>query len=433
MHPATLVTSLISSALLAAPAAADVITVGAAGDHADIQAAVQAASDGDVLLVEAGRYAEVAVTDKSVTIVAESGAEVIVEGGIDVRDLPADKIVTFIGLRVDHEDLVEPYNLPDVPGIVLFENDGAVRVEDCVIDGPGEFLGILAHPAARITSCADVAFARTELLGQEDAGVFLITATAPPPPAVQVMASHVVFHGGTIRGIKGGRTFNQDVLDGGTGLAITSGNVLLSGTTVLGGPGGDGFPGQTDNGIGPAHSGADGGDGGPALQVLTDDAVLSRLDCTFVPGPGGQGGEANPFPWSIPTNPGAPGPVFGQLKGFHKVLDGLARSMSLPMPVIEGTASPLVITGEPSEVVGLLWGLSHTSAFDLSVHGQVLVEDGFLTVLGNIPTSGTFAMNLWFPPVSAVTDGLVVRGQVITGSPGEVYVGDHVTAVVLAE
>jgi hypothetical protein len=57
-----------------------VVAAGGGGASTDVQAAVNAAVDGDVLLIEAGNDAAVEVNDKNLALVADTGANVHIDG-----------------------------------------------------------------------------------------------------------------------------------------------------------------------------------------------------------------------------------------------------------------------------------------------------------------------------------------------------------------
>lgn len=88
----------------AAMAQANVLRVGAAQPFATIQAAVQAAVDGDVVEVDAGSYPAFTVTGKSVAVIANkaSGATFVVAGApaITVTGLQTGQHVTIANARM---------------------------------------------------------------------------------------------------------------------------------------------------------------------------------------------------------------------------------------------------------------------------------------------------------------------------------------------
>ena len=61
-----------------------VVDSSGAGDFLDIQPAVLAAADGDHLLVRAGNYGPVLIAGKGLSILADRGATVTVNGGVQV-------------------------------------------------------------------------------------------------------------------------------------------------------------------------------------------------------------------------------------------------------------------------------------------------------------------------------------------------------------
>src|SRR6185436_17455407 len=81
-------------------ASASVLTVGGASPaYADIQAAVTAAVDGDVVLVRGGGYNAFTIDGKGISILADTGATVTIFGPALVRNIPAGKTVVIAGLR----------------------------------------------------------------------------------------------------------------------------------------------------------------------------------------------------------------------------------------------------------------------------------------------------------------------------------------------
>ena len=119
-------------ALVLTPAlyADDVLVVDASGGGAytDLQAAADAASDGDILLVKQGNYGPLNVLGKGLTISADVGHIVTIFGGIVIRSTEPDQPTNLIGLRslggFDASDLTEH-------GAIFNGCDGPVRVEGC--------------------------------------------------------------------------------------------------------------------------------------------------------------------------------------------------------------------------------------------------------------------------------------------------------------
>ena len=147
--------------------AADVIVVDSAGAgaHTTIQAAVNASSDGDVILVHAGSYAEeVTVTARALTIVADGS--VTVTGHLFVRDLTAGQVLLLSGL-----DVQPPPGWATGPSyfgaLDARSCDGLLRLQDCNLTGAwAEGAAPFGHPVALyaggpgalLLDCADAAF-----------------------------------------------------------------------------------------------------------------------------------------------------------------------------------------------------------------------------------------------------------------------------------
>ena len=68
-------------------------------EFSEIQAAVDAAADGDTVLVQSGIYGGFSIVNKGVSVVADSNL-VIVSGGVDVHFLAPGQFVVLRGLSI---------------------------------------------------------------------------------------------------------------------------------------------------------------------------------------------------------------------------------------------------------------------------------------------------------------------------------------------
>src|SRR5262249_40423605 len=100
MHSLRALGAILASTFLATSALANVIVVNAAGggNFMDIQSGVSSAFDGDTILVKPGTYAGFTINGKSVTVVADSGPAVNVQGAVFVSNLSASQVVVLSGL-----------------------------------------------------------------------------------------------------------------------------------------------------------------------------------------------------------------------------------------------------------------------------------------------------------------------------------------------
>mgnify|MGYP000315160376 CR=1 FL=1 len=173
--------TLAAPLVLAGVASAGVIVVDSTGGgYAQIQYAVNAAVDGDTILVRSGLYQPFTVDDEALTIVAEVGASVFVEGGIRVKDLSAGKVVVLRNLTSVGDQSVPWF---EENGLRVTDCDGSVRVEDCTLFGsPGENSVGLAEepgrPALFASLSKDVSLHHCALIGGPGAFAWLGGAAA---------------------------------------------------------------------------------------------------------------------------------------------------------------------------------------------------------------------------------------------------------------
>jgi len=147
--------ALVAVFAIALPAAADVLTVGPPGSgaqFAQIQAAIDAAADDDVILVKPGSYQAIAL-DKSVRILADGTGTVRVPT-VAIANTAAGGETVLSGVTIDVH-----------PAVRLSDCAGTVVLEDIHISGDEE------GPGVRIQNCQ-----RALLLGSR-----IISAGRPGP------------------------------------------------------------------------------------------------------------------------------------------------------------------------------------------------------------------------------------------------------------
>lgn len=189
------------------------------GHHDTVQAAVDAAGDGDLIVVRPGHYDAFAIDNKSLTIAAELPESVWIEstGGsaIKVENIPASGAVELSDL------LILQLAADPVGTVFLHDNEGRVQLERIIVGSLKE------HPvqqSLRIVSCQDV-----EIVGSGFA------------QGVLARLSNVRFFESRIQGAEGSSCIGTPpAKPGGPGLEVLSGQVLLADTFVQGGRGGAG-------------------------------------------------------------------------------------------------------------------------------------------------------------------------------------------------
>ena len=150
-------------------------------DFASIQSAIDAAQDGDALLIRGGSYAPIAIDAKRLTLLADDGQTVLAPqplftniAGLTVTGLASDQPVTIVGL-----------NLASAGGFGYGIGAGGMQgllwVQDCTIQGLG---GVTATSCTLVVRDSvlqgDKSFASGGFFPvSEGAGISLFDATLP--------------------------------------------------------------------------------------------------------------------------------------------------------------------------------------------------------------------------------------------------------------
>ena len=281
---------------------AEVFDVGGPSpDFDNIQDAIHAAADGDLIRVfglggsGTRQVPGFTVNGKALRIVVVPGSgQVRTTSAVRVRDLPAGEAFLLRGLAILGTSL---------EGALLISNcEGHLRFEDLnvVHSAPdGHITSLPSDPATQVLSCADVSFKSCGVDGADGWYFEDYALMAPSGDALYVENSTLSLFDCAIEGGEGvDFATNDDARDGGdgrTGIEAVSSSLFLSGCTIEGGFGGAGgacglFDDESGNG----------GDGGTAL-IARDSTLFEVLDCVFAGGFGGFEG------WSFNCEPGVPG------------------------------------------------------------------------------------------------------------------------------
>jgi hypothetical protein len=392
---------LLAATLLASPAWSDVLYVDASGqgDFTSIQAAVDSATDGDLLLVRTGTYGPFTVDDKSLWIRADAGAQVQVDGRVVLRDLAAESEIVLAGMELTGKELpIAPIEALRVENCL-----GDVRVEGCTLTGGN------ANP----TNCTPVQNGGHGLRVVLSGSVVLVDCSLrggygqgdgdPNPCASGTGGNGAVFEAAsawlfdcTVLGGAGGDNYHQ-AGDGGQGLVAAVGSrVFLSGGWVQGGEGGfgietlDGWPGN-------------GGDG----ALLAPNSMLEHVDCELL---GGLPGDSTTIGLG---DPGAP--TSGT--GTFVALPGAARSLVGAGLVPAFAPTTVQYTGEAGDKVWLLVGRSADLHETPGAIGDWLVQfPVHLTKSPHVVLGATTTATLQVPavklPAGVLSGGLHVQALV---------------------
>jgi len=362
--------------LLVLPVAAGQVHEVAAGgghDFSDLQSAVDAAADGDTLLVYAGEYASFTIDGKALTVLARPGNDVRVTGTARVEHTAAEQTVLLSGLRLNP---VADWTHASANGLEVVDALGAVRVEGC------------------------------ELRGQD--GIDYVTVSRGGDALHLERAADVAVHISTLEGGEGRENFGGFEWNrGGDGVHALDSTLALHGSTCLGGKGGpedtlgDGLPGDPGHGIslrgrsllfaqgsastGAPESGGFGGwFGGHGLLVREAPAHAWLLGVTLLGGAGSYPGD----------------PLRLENGGTASVIPGEARALEAPRAVPEASAFQLTSRGESGDHVFLFLSRGTDQELWLALHGPLLVELPLFTArrfVGVVPATGILQKTIALP------------------------------------
>jgi len=391
--------------LLAAPLRADVLVVDASNgpgtDFTSLQAAADAAASGDMLLVRSGDYGGLLIDGKSLSVVADAGADVSVAFTApmqmtELRNLAPGQTVLLQGLSLRA--------IPAMPtfftynGCFVHDCAGTVWLDDCVVE--------FGAPALRVQDCARVIVAGGSILGalsvESDAGAGL-----------QVEDSNVVVAGSSVLGgdgrdagwgafmtFIGSSAGAPGVSQSGPGSVVT-----LADCTVHGGAGGSGFWFFGHNCGAPS-------DGGDGLVLAAEFGPVARLAGTMPLG-GASGGSTQCGQTS------SPGLGVHTLGGSVMFLSGVPATLTAAGPAREGESLAVDIHGKAGDLAWVVLSTMPGGKFLYSKQGELLLDPPFTAVtLGPLPAGGGLALTAHVPELGPGVEGLVAWAQVVTCGAG---------------
>ncbi len=343
-------------------------------DFATLQAAVDAAADGDTILVRAGLYPGAVIDGKGLVIQGEGPAILLMAFAqlptLEIRNVGAQQSVCVRGLELDAVGQAETTTA------VIQGCAGAVLLEDCTVNGTGTPLSV--------GSSASVTLSRCELVPPPTFASlvpFLFLGFVPYPGLI-ASSSTVFLYGTLVQGSAGAasQSIAFTVVPPGTSApaVVLDGSTLLAvGSSLHGGSGGSG-------GGGLCYAGAS---GSPGLRV--DGGLARLLDCSVQGGAGGAGSCGLPA--------GADAPDVDVVAGDVHDLPGAARAFHGSSPIVEGTATNVHLAGEPGDAVILHVQLAAAPGIFFPDYGCALhlPLPTAVVALGVLPPSG--ALDLAFP------------------------------------
>ncbi len=395
------------------PAFAGVLIVdpGGAQGYAHIQAAIDAAEDGDVILVRSGDYGGFTLHQRSLAVLADVNAKVKVTGSVIVTDTPQDGVVLLGGLELQGQN----WTAGPAGQVALWIADcpGFVRVESCTITGgAGVILSACGAtpggPGCVVEDSARVAFSDCTLWGGMGGGDILSTCIGGAGGrGLRAEASELALYDCSVLGGQGGwaDVYSSGTVGGmgGAGSELLGTEMLASNTSFRGGSG---------------HTGFSGGDGGAGLLVQTG-AEAHLLDCLLQGGdggPGDQGPDGDPGPPSAGN--GTISMLAGQARRFSAAtLASDAGSVSVEVEGASGDSIWILASSAPAHALALplsgAW-LAGRPVFLPKAPAAVLGPTGKASVTLHLPD-----LPLGLPSRSLFLQGFAVdaSGKTTLGSP----------------
>ncbi len=361
-------------------AGAEVLDVGGPNpDHDQIEDAVVAAQDGDVLRIWPGHYESFWIDDKTLSLVsADDSGAVVVDGTFRVKNLAPHRSVEISGVSAT---ALEGHAL------VVSDCQGSVRVREGVFVGGDIDAGYWnTTSGVFVTQCSDVELVFCTARGAARLDHHPYYVGAEGDPGLTVESSQVSLFSSTFEGCPGGPGL-VDGADGGSGgggiEAWDGGRLYISGCTLIGGGGGDaGGPESWEC--------PDGGHGGSGYAGLDPQPEAWLLDNVYLPGEGG----ADCYASSTGDAPDGQ-----ETKGDCLRLPGAARLLRASRLIDDTSSIGLIFTGTPGDLVCLQACGSPAYTFDAE-RGPFLLATRPLPelrpwkILGTIGAGGTFSTSI---------------------------------------
>ncbi len=355
-RPATSSAVLFALLALASSARADVIVVdqanGPGTDFTAILPAVEAAQDGDTILVRPGDYFQFLTfhTNRSFALIGD-GPGVRIDS-IQLQSYGAATTVLIRGFEI-------AFDLAFTPQISVDNCLGNVWIEDVTTPPSGIGGGVIVSgcPSVVITNCSFGA----SIINQ---GTLIASQSGLHLSDTSIRARDCC----------------------GIGLWVQDSDVQISGGTLHGGSGRDAFP--NGGSCHPAVAGA------PAIEINGASSIVVAQGADLIGGPGGAGISAQ-----CPAAPDGPGMQVNEGTGLE--LSEPARSLSHSSPTRVGQMATLDFAGEPGDVAVVYYAPSMSAGTSSPLWtGELLLSLptkrlGFAL----IPAAGALTLNV---PIGAI-------------------------------
>ena len=233
----SVLTGIAAAVLLHGVAAAKVWVVDPPSgyDNGELQAALDAATNGDVVLVRPAAYwfsYQPTIAGKGITVVRDGDGPIWLNF-LRVESVPAGENVVVRGFQFNDTNYLHK------PAVSVAQCAGGVFLEDCVLIGQSD-IPIVSHtpqPALAVEASGQVTLLRCELYGGCGASASAVSASGSAAAAAALTDSTVLFQHCSMTGGLGGSGPPDPnfAVDGGNGLCLTRSTGHLIDCEVAGG------------------------------------------------------------------------------------------------------------------------------------------------------------------------------------------------------
>jgi hypothetical protein len=423
-----------------------------------VQDAVSSAQEDDIVLVKSGSYESCRTVGRSVTVIADTGANVQFNNAVRVIELPADKLVVLSGLNAHGTYSSSLYELRS--GLHVEDSTGQVLVQDCLFQSSTYNVPyvygcerVSTMGGATVYNSSGVAFARCVLEGvsypRNTAAGLLVLAPALVSCDSVIARGTDGGPGPTTTGIGCGSY--GDAYDGRAGLELNKSYPLVPGGPV---PVGPGFVFAADThtfgGLGGDSCACGGGlwgggcfcpgRGGDGFRGSDPASQLVLLANTGTPGLGGHTFQPG-YPECTATGPTGQ-PVFtggSWCFFFHQAtpasqLAGTARKLTGSTLVRDNQLASLTFSGVPGEIAELAVSTkAATNVYQPASAGMLHVPSPAWSRVGTVGGTGqlTKAFKMRDLPLSSPGATIVAQARFRNPTTGATRLSNaHVVVVV---
>jgi len=382
--------ALVPLALLVAPLSAELVTVGPPGsgsDFADVQAAIDAASAGDVVLVAPGTYPGFHLEKALVVQGAGRGATRITEEGFVlsptlavVREIDAGGVAVVAGMTIEFAGIA----IADAAVVEIGACDGAVALHDLEVVAFQGLDGIAAQDSARFLLSDARAFggggsgaaAPAYSLATRNSGLWAIDSVIEAPalftPFAPVQKETAFFDSSDVR-LAGATVVGPSIeggwaIEGGDAVWARAATIEIARSEVRGADASVPLP------------------GGYALRLFQGSTATAYADSTVKGGLNGDGTTEQAPALVEPGSSYVTGP-------------GPAPTLSVLQPrATGGEHLDLVLHGAPGATGQLLGSLGMSAGFAVpGADGDVFLDPTALVRLGPVTLGATGEATLSIP------------------------------------